>query len=391
MITSAHLVNFMSYRDAWIQFGPMTVIVGANESGKSNLRRALEWCLLNRGSFNDDPAKDAIRYRPPSGELPPFVEVTVTFNDGTSVRRYRDTAGANLYTLRTSLGETIEIGGEGSSVGLGELDDVLDVCKVGVIQFSDGTKAALQFSNDQQEGLFLLGDGMEAIDRKLGVVMGIETLEAATKQAAKQATSAGRSLTAERRRVGDLEGSLARYDGLDGCVQALDVLRALVDERDQATIAAGTAANTTKLLAESRSRLLPMGVIEALDNGWQAVYDAQASWGTSANDARVAEAAGETYLGWRKRTVVTPEQTQALGDILAAVEQKHQEAVLAQEAEKHVRAHYATMYGAQVTVTSLGAQVTAAQAELDEMVAGQVICPITGEIEERCGAREKQA
>jgi predicted ATPase len=43
MITKLHLQGFKSFRDAEISLGPLTVLVGANASGKSNLKDALRF------------------------------------------------------------------------------------------------------------------------------------------------------------------------------------------------------------------------------------------------------------------------------------------------------------------------------------------------------------
>jgi AAA15 family ATPase/GTPase len=38
MITGIRIRNFKNFRDAYLRVGPFTVIVGANASGKSNIR-----------------------------------------------------------------------------------------------------------------------------------------------------------------------------------------------------------------------------------------------------------------------------------------------------------------------------------------------------------------
>jgi predicted ATPase len=43
MITRLHLKNFKNFRDATLQLGPLTVLVGTNASGKSNLRDAFRF------------------------------------------------------------------------------------------------------------------------------------------------------------------------------------------------------------------------------------------------------------------------------------------------------------------------------------------------------------
>ena len=43
MITSIRLRDFKSFRDETLRFGPFTILVGANATGKSNLRDALRF------------------------------------------------------------------------------------------------------------------------------------------------------------------------------------------------------------------------------------------------------------------------------------------------------------------------------------------------------------
>src|SRR5438045_631665 len=43
MITRIHLTNFKNFQDAELKLGPLTVLVGTNASGKSNLRDAFRF------------------------------------------------------------------------------------------------------------------------------------------------------------------------------------------------------------------------------------------------------------------------------------------------------------------------------------------------------------
>ena len=48
MITSIRLVNFKNFTDETLRVGPFTVIVGANASGKSNIRDAFRFPARHR-------------------------------------------------------------------------------------------------------------------------------------------------------------------------------------------------------------------------------------------------------------------------------------------------------------------------------------------------------
>ena len=49
MITSLRLKNFKNFADETLKLGPFTVIVGANASGKSNIRDAFRFLPWDRG------------------------------------------------------------------------------------------------------------------------------------------------------------------------------------------------------------------------------------------------------------------------------------------------------------------------------------------------------
>ena len=49
MLTSIHVTNFQSHKDAYLEFHPgVNVIIGESDSGKTAILRALKWALTNR-------------------------------------------------------------------------------------------------------------------------------------------------------------------------------------------------------------------------------------------------------------------------------------------------------------------------------------------------------
>ena len=53
MITSIRLINFKNFADETLRVGPFTVIVGANASGKSNIRDAFRFLHgIGRGLYS---------------------------------------------------------------------------------------------------------------------------------------------------------------------------------------------------------------------------------------------------------------------------------------------------------------------------------------------------
>ncbi len=81
MLKSIHLSNFQSYKDSYLEFDPgVNIIVGASDSGKTAILRALRWVVWNR------PSGDAFRSTW-GGET----SVTLQIN-GQSIQRVKDKA-----------------------------------------------------------------------------------------------------------------------------------------------------------------------------------------------------------------------------------------------------------------------------------------------------------
>ena len=266
MISSIHIHNFLSYDDTTVPLGPLTVICGENLSGKTNLKRALEWCLLNKGTWSDDPLRDTIR-REVDGVLAKEVKVTVVFSDNSSVTRFRSKT-ENSYMLQTSDGEMREI--PTGSVGAGFCDDVGEFTGIKPVTWpstgSNPAKCFIQFANDAQEGRFLLADGPYDVDRKLGTVMGIDVLEAATKQAATIATSHSRKMSELKTEGESVEKELDEYVGLEDAISQTQTAIGAQASADSAkeqlercTVATGRLASA----AEACSRY--EGIDEALN------------------------------------------------------------------------------------------------------------------------------
>jgi energy-coupling factor transporter ATP-binding protein EcfA2 len=221
MITSITLHNFATYEDCTIPLGPFTVITGQNLSGKSQLWRALAWVLYNDGAWSDDPEKNEVR-REVDGELANETSVTVRFDDGLQVTRYRSAKPArNAYDIVFPNGETMEIGGPGTNVGAGFCEDVGKLTGIVPIKFPcDKTASWLNFANDARNGAFLLQDGGAKIDVKLGSVVGLDTLEGGTRIAGSRATGLLRELTGLRRQRDTVNDALSAYD----CVSEVDAV-----------------------------------------------------------------------------------------------------------------------------------------------------------------------
>lgn len=96
-ITKLHIKNFQSHEDTTIDFHEgVNAIVGLSDSGKSTIRRAIQWVFTNK------PQGDAFKRHNTDD-----TEVSITFADGITVTRVKNKKD-NLYRLTTADGKTQE-------------------------------------------------------------------------------------------------------------------------------------------------------------------------------------------------------------------------------------------------------------------------------------------
>jgi len=277
LITSIEISNFLSYDYALIPLGPLTVIYGENLSGKTTIKRAVEWCLLNEGSFSDDPIKDTVRRQLPDGSLANEVWVKVSFSDGSSVTRLRSSKPpVNTYTLVHPDGSVDEI--PTGSVGSGFVQSVGEFTGFLKTIWPNNEKEYLQFSNDANNGRFLLSDTVNSVDTKLGAVMGVDVLERATKQAATKATSASRSLSRLEKELADKVEELKQYANLDEALLSCEHAFALADAYNNAVSLLSNAKMiaATRDAAVSRISIIGDGLGTTVDEAAAAVEFASA-------------------------------------------------------------------------------------------------------------------
>lgn len=96
MISTIKLKNFQCWKDLSLELGPITVLIGDNDSGKSTVLRALKWIALNQW---DGEAASYIHWDADGQEC--SVEVVA---GGRTIRRVRSSA-MNGYYLTEKKGE----------------------------------------------------------------------------------------------------------------------------------------------------------------------------------------------------------------------------------------------------------------------------------------------
>ncbi len=142
IIRSMDLKNFQSHESTHLDFSRgFNVIVGNSDSGKTAILRALRWVFYNepRGDFFIQHGKSD-------------VEVRVTWDDGTTIRRYRSKR-KNGYEIIYPNGDSQVFEGFNNTVP----EEVVRYLRMWKVSFGPTTSQMLNIA-DQLEGPFLLSD-----------------------------------------------------------------------------------------------------------------------------------------------------------------------------------------------------------------------------------------
>ncbi len=210
MIKNITLENFQSHVSTTLEPAPagkLTVIVGASDSGKTAIVRALRWLF-----YNTPQGTDFININADSAK------VTVKYSDETRVVRERHRRGRNRY----------EVGEERyESFGLGVPIEVQQATGVRPVTVGDA-EFNLNLA-EQLEGPFL-GKSVSAIARAkvLGKLAGLEEIDYAQKQLNADLRRGRQNESTLVAEIEDLEGQIAQFDYLPKLARRIKSLERLV-------------------------------------------------------------------------------------------------------------------------------------------------------------------
>lgn len=207
MISSLRIRDFQSVEALDVDCGPITVLYGESDTGKSAVVRALYALAFNnypKGHVRDGGAKES--------------EISVTV--GGKTVRARKGAGTNQYELDDPGTEMLGWDKVGTEVPA----EVSDVLGWRVLELDDGSRFAPNF-HLQFDAPFLLTDSPSKRAKVLGSLTNVATLFAAIKQANTWGRKTKANIQAQEEikeraveRIGPLE---ERLEGERGAVDAL--------------------------------------------------------------------------------------------------------------------------------------------------------------------------
>lgn len=200
------LENFQSHKNSVIEFdNQLNVIVGASDSGKTAILRGIKWALYN------EPSGD---YFIREGESE--CSVTVIFNDGNRIRRYRNKS-KNIYYLYNSNNIETKFEGFGTTVP----QEIIDKTGIKKILLDSDQSKAINLS-DQLEGSFLLSERGSTRASSIGRLVGVNIIDDSLREALRDS----RNLSNKKKNMDDnilkLEEELIEYEYLSELSKRID-------------------------------------------------------------------------------------------------------------------------------------------------------------------------
>ncbi|WP_353095244.1 AAA family ATPase [Tissierella praeacuta] len=211
------LENFQSHKDSVIEFDDqLNVIVGPSDSGKTAILRGIRWALYN------EPSGDYF-IREGSSEC----SVTVIFNDGTKVKRYRSKS-KNTYFLYDSDDNEIKFEGFGTSVP----QEIIDKIGIKKILLDSDLSNSINLS-DQLEGAFLLSEKGSTRATSIGRLVGVNIIDDALRETLKDNRNLTNNKKITEENISQLEKELLEYDYLDELNNRINQVEKIKDEIQQ--------------------------------------------------------------------------------------------------------------------------------------------------------------
>jgi DNA repair ATPase RecN len=209
LIQSIKAINFQSLQDVEVEFGKLTVIVGASSSGKSALTRAMKAVTsnsLDSDNITKGSKKSAVSLKTENA--------TVTIE--------RETGHSSVYKIAKSSGEESSYPKSNRQVPT-EVTEVLGI--------SPSTKEveSINFAG-QFDTPYLLKEGASAVARVLGELTNVSTIFAAVREASRRAKNASGLVNLRKKDQSKLLDQISHYADVGNQAKAISYAEGMFAE-----------------------------------------------------------------------------------------------------------------------------------------------------------------
>ncbi|WP_312668382.1 AAA family ATPase [Tissierella praeacuta] len=208
------LKNFQSHKNSVIEFdSQLNVIVGPSDSGKTAILRGIRWALYN------EPSGDYF-IREGTSEC----SVTLVFNDGTKIKRYRSKS-KNIYFLYDADDNETKFEGFGTLVP----QEIIDRIGIKKILLDSQLSNSINLS-DQLEGAFLLSERASTRASSIGRLVGVNIIDDALRETLRDSRNLSNSKKNTEDSVIHLEKELLEYSYIDEVKNKIDQIEKIKNE-----------------------------------------------------------------------------------------------------------------------------------------------------------------
>ncbi len=208
------LENFQSHKNSIIEFDEqLNVIVGPSDSGKTAILRGIRWALYN------EPSGDYF-IREGTNEC----SVTIIFNDGTKIKRFRNKS-KNSYFLYDSNNNETKFEGFGTSVP----QEIIEATGIKKILLDSDLSNAINLS-DQLEGAFLLSEKASTRASSIGRLVGVNIIDDALRESLKDSRNLSNNKKNMEDNIYQLDKELSEYEYLDELANRINLIEKIRNE-----------------------------------------------------------------------------------------------------------------------------------------------------------------
>ena len=201
MIKSIQIKNFQSHKDTYIEFGDgLNVLTGSSRSGKSTVRRALMWCMLNRPTGNSIISWWNKKKDKPTGET----SVTVTLDNGTVITRIKSPE-LNGYIIN---GKTLE------AVGTNVPEEITEAFNISDVNYSG-----------QFDAPYLVSQSAGYVAQYLNAIVNLEDADYYQKEVESLKRSCQREIDTDTENATKYRVSLTWYDWLGSAEKTIEFIK----------------------------------------------------------------------------------------------------------------------------------------------------------------------